>query len=589
MRRYLASTDLLRDLDESTFEDLEAELEWTGLSADEVLIREGDVGDCLYILVSGRLRAFIRQGNGDESVVGEISPGEAVGEMAIIAGEKRSATVRAVRHCTLVRLTRAGFERLERSHPDIVKQMARLLVRRLRSVNLPGERTNKPLTIGIVAGHPDFPLSSFVERFVAALALVASTRHLNAEIVDSQIGAGADDLRLTNWLAEQERGFRFVVYEAGKPQSNWTQQVIRHSDRILIAVPGDAAPDQSVGVLLDANGVNRSAARKDLVLVHTRTTRAASGTHRWIEHIPTTERFHVWLYSSHDFERLARVVSGRATGLVLGGGGSRGFAHIGVVHALREANVPIDFVGGTSIGAMIAAQFAMDWDPGQMLERTREAFKSYPLHGDYTMPIVSANTSHRAVKLFEQLFGDNRIEDQWRNFFSVACNLTRGESVIHRAGRFHDAVEASSALPIVNTPLIDNGDMIVDGALINNLPADVMKSICGGRVIAVDVSPRRDLRAATGERDIKSNPRVVRAGKPNSASSLSNVNSIVMRTVMLNAVISADAMKQHVDFYLKPPVEHIEMFDWMAIDAAADAGYRYAAELLTARTGVPSS
>jgi len=590
MRRYLASTDLLRDLDEAAFADLEAELEWISLGADEVLMREGEDGDCLFILLSGRLRAFTQSDGGGELSVGEISPGEAVGEMAIVADEQRSATVRTVRPSTLVRLTRRGFERLDERHPKTMKHMARLLVRRLRSVNVSRETRKASLTIGIVAGVPDFPLSSFVERFVAALSAIGSTRHLNADIVDSQIAAGAaqaaagsaGSLRLTNWLSEQEREFRFVVYEAGDPQSNWTRQVIHHSDRIFIAVPGEESPTSNVSAFLDSLGVNRSTARKDLVLVHSSTLRAASGTNQWMERVPAADRFHVWLYSSHDFERLARVIAGRATGLVLGGGGARGFAHIGVVRALREANVPIDFVGGTSIGAVIAAEVAMDWDPQRMLETNREVFKKHPLHGDYTMPVISANISHRAVRLYEELFGENRIEDQWRNCFCVACNLTRGEIVIHRKGRFHDAVEASSALPVVNSPLLENGDMIVDGGLINNLPADVMKSICGGPVIAVDVSPRRDLRAATGEKDLKSNARIVRAGQPAAAGSLPSVYSIVMRTVMLNTVISAEGMKKHIDFYFKPPVEHVEMFDWMAIEDAADVGYRYAAELLSA-------
>jgi predicted acylesterase/phospholipase RssA/CRP-like cAMP-binding protein len=588
MRRYLASTELLRDLDEATFESLAAELEWISVGTNDVLMREGEDGDSLFILLSGRLRVFLPRDD-HEIAVGEISPGEAVGEMAIIGDERRSATVRAVRPSTLVRLTRTGFERLEERHPNVMRHMAKLLVRRLRDVNAPRERRSPPLTIGIIAGAPDFQVSGVVERLVKALSAVAPTCHLNADIVDSQLSAGIaqapagseESLRLANWLAGQERGHRFVVYEAGAPSSNWTQQVIHHSDRLMIAVPGDVPPESKVSGFLDAIGVNQSAAQKDLVLVHSATTRVAGDTSLWMRYVPAAERFHVWLYSSHDFERLARVVSGRAMGLVLGGGGARGFAHIGVVRALTEARVPIDFVGGTSIGAMIAAQVAMDWDVPRMLETNRDLFRKHPLHGDYTMPVVSSHTQHKALRLYELMFGDQRIEDQWRNFFCVACNLTRGEAVIHRAGRFHDAVEASSALPIVNAPVLDKGEMIVDGALINNLPADVMKSLCGGTVIAVDVSPRRDLRAATGEKDLKSNPRIVRAGPPSAATGLPSVSSIVMRTVMLNTVLSVEAMKKYIDVHLKPPVEHIEMFDWMAIDDVAETGYRYTADMIS--------
>ncbi|MBI4471356.1 MAG: patatin-like phospholipase family protein [Acidobacteria bacterium] len=576
VRRFLASTDLFRDLDESTFRSVEEELEWVTLQAGGVLVRQGEEGDSLFVLLSGRLRAFVEREQGVEEAVGEISPGEAVGDMAILTEERRSATVRAIRHSLLVRLTRIGFERLEARHPQMMKHMARLLVRRLRQVNVASERRERPLTVGIIAVSADVQLADFCRQFVDALSRIDSTSHVTGEDASQHSG-----VELTNWLSELERRYRFVVYQAGEPQSEWTQRVVQQSDRILILVAGDQPPaPEAVGSLV-ASGVAQSTARKDIVLLHPGTNRSASGTARWLKAISADGHFHVWMYSSQDFERIARVVAGKSIGLVLGGGGARGFTHIGVIHALLEAGIPIDFVGGTSIGALIAAECALGWDANRMREANRAAFRESPLRGDYTLPIVSVVTPKKTVKLYETLFGEAHIEDQWRTYFCIACNLTRGEMVIHREGLFKQRVQASSAMPAVDSPVIDNGDLIVDGGVINNLPADVMQKLSAGRVIAVDVSPRRDLRASA-ERDSRSTlegARVLRPGSQSTAKAPGGF-SIMMRTIMLNSVISADSMKRHMDLYLKPPVEHIEMFDWSSIDEAADIGYRYAKEQL---------
>ena len=213
IRRYLASTDLFRDLDEATFRSVEQELEWITLGAGEILMRQGEAGDSLFVLLSGRLRVLVERENGIEDPVGEIPPGEAVGEMSIIADERRSATVRTIRPSLLVRLTRTGFERLETSHPEIMKHMARLLVRRLRHVNVAAEHLARPLTIGIVAGARDIELPNFAKLFADALSRIDTTIHLNSAKVDEQFALGTANTRdevvvgvkLANWLSEQER------------------------------------------------------------------------------------------------------------------------------------------------------------------------------------------------------------------------------------------------------------------------------------------------------------------------------------------------------------------------------------------------
>jgi NTE family protein len=194
-----------------------------------------------------------------------------------------------------------------------------------------------------------------------------------------------------------------------------------------------------------------------------------------------------------DQERLARLIMGRAVGLVLSGGGARGLAHVGVVKALREAGVPLDLVGGTSMGAIVAACLAVEWDDVELTQRLRRAFvEANPLR-DYTLPFVALVRGRVMASLLRDAFGGTRIEDLWRPFFCLSTNLSSGRAVVHREGPLWRALRASAAIPGVLPPVIEAGEVLVDGGVINNLPIDVMRGLGRGPVIAVDVVADRAL------------------------------------------------------------------------------------------------
>jgi predicted acylesterase/phospholipase RssA len=305
--------------------------------------------------------------------------------------------------------------------------------------------------------------------------------------------------------------------------------------------------------------------------------------------LPVSEIHHVRSSEAADYDRVARIVAGRAVGVVLGGGGARGFAHFGVLRALREAGIPIDYVGGASMGAIIAGEAALGWSPEVMQERSKAAFRINPVRGDYTLPLVSVSAARKIVRMLTELFGDARIEDQIVGYFCVSCNLTRGEIVVHRDGLFRECTRASTALPAFFPPVFRNGELLVDGSIMNNTPGDVMKTICGGRVIVVDVSPRRELRVELNDRYVLSGWEALRGRSRAGSEHSPNIFNIVMRTAMLKSVLDADAMKRHVDLYLQPPVAHVDMFNWTAIDSTADVGYRYTREQLEAGRFAPDA
>jgi NTE family protein len=263
--------------------------------------------------------------------------------------------------------------------------------------------------------------------------------------------------------------------------------------------------------------------------------------------------------------------------VAFGGGGARGFAHIGVVRAMAEAGVAIDRVGGTSMGSVMAAEVALGWDWQTMLERTKRAFALDPLKRDSTLPLVSLVSGRRVVRMFEGLFGDARAEDCWLPFLSVSCNMTRAEPAIHRDGLLWQRVRSSSALPGIGPPVVENGEFFIDGAILNNLPADLLMDESAGPVVAVNVSPREDLRTRRPDSYHLSGWRLLwdRLLRKHAMQHPSIV-WVLQRTVLLNSVASAERLERMVSLYLHPPLDKYEMFGWNLIEEIVRLGYENA-------------
>ena len=586
----LASVGIFRNLDPVILHRLEEELEWLTLDAGQTLVRQGAAGDSLFILMSGRLGVFVHGSDGEE-LVGEISKGDVVGEVAFIADLPYSATVLAFRSSVLARLTRSSLQRVQQEYPALTAHIMRRLAERIHTAPTVNGRVDRGSTVAIVMVSDDDVVRDVRDRFIESLGRFGTTLHLTEDRAaasfapEAAMTSGAhSDVPFTKWMARCETGVRFVVCETGTMPSTWTERILHHADRVLLLVRADAGHlPAAVGTRLRELGVDRCLTRRDLVLVRRESTNVPR-TAAWREILPVSEIHHVRASERADCDRLARIVAGRAVGVVLGGGGARGFAHFGVLRALGEAGIPIDYIGGASMGAIIAGEAALGWTPDVMQERSKTAFRINPVRGDYTLPLVAVSTARKIVRMLTEIFGDARIEDQIVSYFCVSCNLTRGEIVVHRDGLFRECTRASTALPAFFPPVFRNGELLVDGSIMNNTPGDVMKTICGGRVIVVDVSPRRELRAELNDRYVLSGWEALRrrsaAGSRTAHSP--NIFNIVMRTAMLKSVLDADAMKRHVDFYLQPPVAHVDMFNWTAIDSTADIGYRYTLEQLEA-------
>lgn len=589
----LAATSLFGALGEPSLRRLAPEVEWICLPGGATLFQQGDVGDSLYVVIQGRLRVFTDRPSVKDHVIGEVSRGEIVGEMAVLSRGRRSATVRAVRDTELVRLSSAGFERLMERDPRVMMQLAPVIVERLRQAIHPTpSHTNTRVTIALVPAGHDVPLADFAARLAGAFASIGRTLHLNSARLDDHLGHGSASIPpddpgnsgIVHWLNEQEEKHDFVVYEADHALSAWTSRCLRHADSILIVACAEATPEfGSLEAELARRDVGVVSAQRELVLLH-RDGKQPGGTAEWLRPRRVHLHHHVRLHAAEDFARLVRFLTGRTTGLVLGGGGARGFAHIGVIRALAEAGIPIDLIGGVSAGAFVAAQYAVGWDWEQMVEVNKEAFAGSASLHDYVVPIASLISSQRYIERLALMFGDVRIEDLWTKYFCVTANLTEASEMIHREGLLRRWVRASAAVPGIAPPEVYNDNLLVDGGVLNNLPVDVMRRLSPGSVIAVDVSPRLDL--AMHPRDAKDVEQhsvylpsawgaFTRWLNPFSkTTSGPHIFDILLRAASLSSEISEQRVKEHADVYIEPPVGGVTLLEWRAIDKLVDLGYQ---------------
>ncbi len=580
-------------MDIAVLRDFEQHFERIHLSGGETLMRQGDRGDCVFVLMSGRLRVYVEHADGTEASVGEIARGEVVGEMSILTDAPRSATVRAIRDSELARFTREILVELLERHPHAVLQITRQIVTRLqRSIGAPSPG-NKVATLTVIPAGKDAPVSLFAHRLAEALGRHGSTLHLSSRDVDEHLGEGAAQTpqhgpgsnRILAWLNEQESKHDYVIYEADPHRSNWGRRCLRQADRVLAVGRASAGPalgdiEQEV---LRHGGVERFA-RHDLVLLY-EDGQQPSGTREWLSLRRVDRHHHLRLFSDADFKRLVRYITGRSMGIVLGGGGARGLSHVGALRAIEESGIPVDAIGGTSMGAIIAAMRAMGLDHAH----TYAACKKYFVEGgsllDFTLPLVSITSGARITRRLASFFGDARIEDLLISYFCVSSNLTRAEMVVHRDGTVWKQVRASISLPGILPPVFQDGDLLVDGGVTNNLPVDVMRTFCqGGCVIALDVSPKVDLTHKHAFPEEISGWRVLgrRINPFARTMDVPPLAGILMRTTLLGSASKQNLMALQADLVIRPPLEQFGLLEFKSFDRIVEIGYKHALEQLEA-------
>lgn len=566
-RELLETIPLFSSLSPGELDQVVARCSRLQLAAGEWLIREGEPAEALYIVLHGRLQAL-----GGEAWGRKMSRGHVLGEIAMLTGQVRTTGVQAVRDSELLVLNRADFEQLANSHPGWVRQVAQIVVGHLTTAERQ-EESQQVLTLGI------FGLDGSAAASEIALQLY---RRLAAH--DSTAFVGSRDApprqERARWAHELEHGHRYVLYDACSQSEEWRRWCRRHSDHIVLIADARATPGR---LAFDPGELTLGAevGNTTMVLLHPQSARRPASMNRWLQAVGRPAHLHLRKDNQEDLARMARLLTGRGYGLVLGGGGPRGFAHLGVLKAIDEAGIPVDMIGGTSIGAIVGALRALDLDDAAR-QRLATRFVNSGNVFLPTLPVLSLSSARRVRRLLEgpDYFGDLQIEDCWLPYFCVSANLTRAEIVVHDSGSLATAVRASLSLPGVFPPVRSGQDFLVDGGVLNNLPVDVMRKRQGsGAVIAVDLSVKVEVGAPPGYNETPSGwtllaERLVGRNR----STLPLAHNVLMRAKDLAGI---QAQRQLLaanmpDLMIHPDVAGFGMFDYKGAKALVDVGYRHA-------------
>ena len=531
----------LADVDAATLSQLAAGAQHFSLPAGGHLFEMGSVPEGVYLLVSGRLGVRTFE---DGDWTAEITGGELVGEAGWLLKSARSASVTALRDSELLLIPNAVLDAATGESTTFALAVARLCARRVRRSNRRASTQKRARVFVVVPNNDEIDVADLATQLVAELEN-AGTAELVWEVRASS--------HTSAWFHRIEESNDFVVYVADPADSGWTRQCCRQADVILLA--GRAQADVGPWPTCISGAAVKRGARIELALVHDGTFSAGAAT-RWLASVSVASHHHI--VDSRDLARVARLLTHRGVGLVLSGGGARGFAHLGVIRALREARIPIDFVGGVSIGAIIAAGVAMGWSDDEMRIRYRRSFVDTNPVNDFTFPWVALTRGRKVARLLHKEYGDTLIEDLRQPFFCISANLTAGRAFEHRDGPLAHALRASVAIPGIMPPIHHGGDILVDGATINNLPVDVMQRHTPGLVIGSDVGADR---VCGVERRIM-------------------IFQILMYSGMINSSASAAAQRLLADVLLKPPLANVDLLNWQAFDRAIEAGYAYARRTL---------
>lgn len=585
---FLGKVKLFSSLPESYLVRMEPYMEWMFLPENEFLMRQGDDGDCLYVVMNGRLAYSRRDGQGRITAQGYLRSGDIVGEISVLTGEKRNATVQALRDCEIIRFSMFSLRNCMTRFPKVVFELSRMLaLRQMRT------EEHAPLNnIAVIPLTDGAARAGLAGRLHAAMG--GRVLHVTADMVEASLGEGmsclsTDDQRcgtLHFWLSEQEKSNDYLLLEGDAGNGAWTEHCIRQSDRILLVVDSESDASLSPIEMKYFGMVDTLHARsRELVILHPAGNVEIRNTDRLLENrnIP---HHHVRIDEVADISRLARIITGKGIGIVLSGGGARGLAHIGVIKALHEHGIPIDMIGGTSFGALIAAACASGYNVDTIIRLVRDnIIRDNPLK-EYTFPFIALIKGGKYARNLKKAYGNKLIEDCLIKYFAVSTNLTARKEYVFEQGPLWESVRGSSSLPGIAPPIFIKGQMLVDGGLLNNVPVDIMRKKGAGRVLAVDVSGG-STKGDDGEYgelvkdyqpgEIPSFLSLVvnKFRKGSRGRNFPGIGHIMVRSSLVNSVSKAQQSQQDADVYARLQVGEYSLMNFGLIHELIRVGYDY--------------
>lgn len=581
MANDFSQVEAFAGLDDAGLHALQDAAKPVAVKGGDYLVRYGDEADALYLVSTGRF--YVQLPNG--RVVAEIGAGEPVGELAFFSGGTRTADVRASRDSNVYLLTREAYDSVVSTYPEIADGILATVSSRLavatRSARAMEAKPGKVISL-IPAAGSGFP-EGFPERLCAALM-----RHDEARMIrlsDKPEGISADSEDFGRWLSELERSAKRVILVAGGDE-RWDKAIVRNSDDLVIAAPlfeeeseRSDLEDYSIPLFLRAN--------RTLLLWRDHERQEITGSGPWLNSRNVKLHHHLPLDSEAAFARIGRFMAGCANGVVLAGGGALGCAHVGVMQALIENDIPIDFYGGTSAGAAMGGALAQGLTPEQTIVQMQDMFITKKAMKRVTVPIHSILDPRVFDEQLELRYTNTDIADLPYNFFAVSTNLSTNSVYVHRRGPLWHAVRASGSLPTILPPFITReGDILVDGGVLDNIPVTIMREAKAGPNVVVSLrsDAGEEWRLDTKYSALRSPGRLLRdiifRRKPKHE--FPSIVDIMSRSMVVSSASAVSESLSQADVLLLPPIpETMKILDWHLGSELSESARAYTARRIT--------
>ncbi len=570
-------------LSPAALESLAAAAETRPIRGGELLVRYGDEADALYIVTAGRFQVQLPDGR----IVAEIEAGEPVGELAFFSGGTRTADVRATRDGEVFALTREAYDSVVAEHREITESILAAVARRLAATTASaaaiGAKPGRVIAL-LPAGNAAIP-EGFAERLERSLAKYDAPRLVRE--ADMPAGLCPEDAGFGRWIAELEHSAGRVLLRASG-NDGWNRAIARNADDALLIAPLKGA-DPALSELETYALPIFQPANRTIVLWRERQADAIAGAGRWLEGRHVKLHNHVPLDAESAFDRVARFMAGRANGVVLAGGGALGCAHIGVMQALLENGIPIDYYGGTSAGAAMAGALAQGLTAEETLDQMHEMFIANKAMKRVTIPVHSLLDPRVFDAQLRDRYGTTDIADLPYNFFAVSTNLSTNGIHVHTRGALWEAVRASGSLPTILPPLITaDGDILIDGGVLDNIPVRIMRELKAGPnvVVALRADAGAQWRIDATYDDVRSPGQLARdimlRRKPER--SFPSLVEIMSRSMVVASEGSVEASLAQADALLVPPIpDGMQILDWHLGRKLAETARAYTAKAIAAR------
>ena len=477
--------------------------------AGETLASAGDEVTEFWILVEGELDSYLTDPRGREKWLTTIRQGETVGEIAILEqAPNRPVRFTARTHGTLLFAPAALLHEWVKTYPQMMHNLFHTLSERFKVVAGVAARSLPSPRLGIVATSP----RGCVLAGRLAARLLAAGERLRAwsgqpssltstgswpDALPIQELAPSDSPLLQPPAPEVDR--QIVVWSPGSNGRAEIKQLLGSDEVLWLVEPRDAASvSQAVSSL---NSLQGELAQKVRIVWLLDAATPVAPLLSGAEFKKADVKIRVestggalTRQERQGLDRLVRALRGISVGIALAGGGAKGMAHFGVLHALEEAGLSFDAMSGTSAGAMAGILYASGMSPEKAIKHFQHdltpprAVRSLPKWPNWYL--VSQYRRRAWDGMLRKYLHDWRLEQLSIPFHAVTVDLVQVRTVVRRQGDAVHAILESINLPIVSQPILRDGMALVDGGVLNNLPADVLAESGVDFVVGVDVSSR---------------------------------------------------------------------------------------------------